>query len=165
MGDKCCHCKKRPAEKCGEVEFEYKGMKVRVFRCGSECSECVKKHKIEEIEKIPAGVVTPCPGELPKVDWQKYLQINKGDRDHHGGPFDQATLLFIDLGILCHADSADDCWVVFGCGMNLGPLVPLSGGMAFARENDAVEYSQAKYARAMYRVTVNHQVKSRTINQ
>ena len=164
MDGKCCHCKTRLAEKCGEVAFEYKGMKIRAFRCGSECSECVKEHKIEEIEKIPAGVVTPCPGDLPKIDWEKYLQIDKGDREYHGGPFDQTTILLIDLGILRY-DTADDYWVVFGCGMNLGPLIPLSGGMAFAREIDAVEYSQAKYPKAMYRVSVVHQTKSTLVNR
>ena len=164
MDGKCCHCKKNPAEKCGELQFEYQDIKFKVFRCGSECSECVKRYRIEKFEKVPKGVITPVLGKLPKVDWQKYLQIDKGDRDYHGGPFDQATLVLVDIGVLFYSETANDCWVVSGCGMNLGPSNG-TGGKSFASKEDAEEYARIRYARAMYAVSVSHQTAKKFVNR
>lgn len=154
MAAKCCHCKQRSAEYYGEIEFEYREMQFKTIRWGASCTECAKKNSIEQFENVPKGVIEPVPGTLPKICWRKYLGIDSGDLEYHGGPRDQATHVLQELEILVYPETVDECWQVIGCGMNLGPLNPGYGGMSFAREDDARLYASAKYSRAMYQVNV-----------
>jgi|SRR3989344_83512 len=144
---KCGGIFKKSEAEAREIVFTYFGMRVKTFKMGSLCGDCVQAEWIRVFGDADANKFIDVVNGKPKVNWrvyEEYFYTGSGSRIHRDY-IKRLHNILKELGIFSH--EAKGNWEIVARGpIGLNPR-DYGGYLYFTNKEDAAQFARLESSR------------------
>lgn len=146
----CVSCIKADAYPEGKFRFEHAGIVLWVPREGHHCDRCEKRQLIKRYEEFGKEILSGNKEKKPVVDWKKFDEISRSRNEERAG----AYINFLRAIGIFSRESWQNWEIVIPGVAFLNPTA--FGPLYFTRKQDAVDYAQSGYGKALYELVASN---------